>query len=118
MKVVDENGFQFSIPPLLGLHLVFNVELFRPCSPPLLDTLEVDEHLAPTKRTPNCIEQDTMDCVMDTMMNGTYQQNIQLYKVVKTRQLHHQGKWLTRSHIQQKFPHMMEELNAMATISS
>jgi hypothetical protein len=55
---------------------------------------------------------------MDTKMKGTHQQNIQLYQVIKAGKLLHQGKWLTRSQIQQKFPHLMEELDAMGTISS
>jgi hypothetical protein len=37
-KTVGENSFELSIPPFLGLHPVFNVELLRPYFPPLLDT--------------------------------------------------------------------------------
>jgi hypothetical protein len=32
-----------TLPPFLGLHLVFNVDLLRPYFPPLLDTLEITE---------------------------------------------------------------------------
>jgi hypothetical protein len=55
---------------------------------------------------------------MDKQIKGTRQQRIQLYRVVKTGQLLHQGKWLTRGQIQQKFPHLKGELNAMETIAS
>jgi hypothetical protein len=55
---------------------------------------------------------------MDKQIKGMHQQRIQLYRVVKAGKLLHQGKWLTRGQIQQKFPHMMWEINAMDTISS
>jgi hypothetical protein len=115
---VGENDFELSIPPFLGLHLIFNVELLQPYFPPLLDTSDVVEHLAPIELNLDCIEQEIVDQIMDTKMKGTHQQNIQLYQVVKVGKLLHQGKWLTRSQIQQKFPHLMEELDAMGTISS
>jgi hypothetical protein len=37
-KVVGDNDFELKIPPFLGLHPVFNVDLLRPYFPPLLDT--------------------------------------------------------------------------------
>jgi hypothetical protein len=40
-KAMGDNTFYLSIPPFLGLHLVFNVDLLRPYFPPLLDTSEV-----------------------------------------------------------------------------
>ena len=46
-KGVGDNAFELSIPPFLGLHLVFNVDLLRPYFPPLLDTSEVAEQLKP-----------------------------------------------------------------------
>jgi hypothetical protein len=55
---------------------------------------------------------------MDTQIKHTLKQRIPLYRVVKADQLFHQGKWLTRDQVQQKFPHLMEELNAMGTIAS
>ena len=55
---------------------------------------------------------------MDTQVKGTRQQKIQLYRVVKAGQLLHQGKWLTKGQVQQKFPHLMGEINAMETVSS
>jgi hypothetical protein len=55
---------------------------------------------------------------MNTQIKGTRQQRIHLYRVVKAGQLMHQGKWLTRGQIQQKFIHLMGELNEMETIAS
>jgi hypothetical protein len=37
-KAVGDNDFELNIPPFLGLHPVFNVDLLRPYFPPLLDT--------------------------------------------------------------------------------
>jgi len=96
-KAFGENSFELSIPPFLGLHLVFNVELLRPYYPPLLDTSDVAEQLEPTELNPNCLEQATIDRVMDTQVKGTRQQRVQLYRVVKAGQFLHQGKWITRS---------------------
>jgi hypothetical protein len=42
-KVMGDNSFELNIPPFLGLHLVFNVDLICPYFPPLLDTSEVVE---------------------------------------------------------------------------
>ena len=55
---------------------------------------------------------------MDTWVKVNLQQKFQLYLVVKAGKLLHQGKWLTQGQIQQKFPHLMGELNAMDTIAS
>jgi hypothetical protein len=41
---MGDNYFELNIPPFLGLHLVFNVDLLHPYFPPLLDTSEVAEH--------------------------------------------------------------------------
>ena len=65
-KEVSENAFELSIPPFLGLHPVFNVELLRPYFPPLLNTSDVAEKLAPTKLNPDYLEQTTIDQIMDT----------------------------------------------------
>jgi hypothetical protein len=62
------------------------------------------------------MEQATNDWIMDTQIKNTRQQRIQPYRVVKEDQLLHQGRWLTRDQVQQKFPHLMEALNAMGTI--
>jgi hypothetical protein len=115
---MGENDFKLNIPPFLGLHPVFNVDLFQPYFPPLLDTSEIEEQLTPTELNPDCMEQASIDHIMDTQVKGTHQQKFHLYRVVKAGQFLHQGKWLTRDQIQQKFLHLMGELNAMDTISS
>ena len=117
-KAVGDNSFELNIPPFLGLHLVFNVDLLRPYFPPLLDTSEVVEQLTPTELNLDCIQQESNDHIVDRYIKGTRQQRIQLYRVVKAGQLLHQGKWLTRGQIQQKFPHLMGELNEMDNIYS
>ena len=40
-KVVGDNAFDISIPPFLGLHLVFNVDRLWPYFPRLLDTSDM-----------------------------------------------------------------------------
>ena len=65
-KVVGDNAFELSIPPFLGLHLVFNVDCLRPYFPPLLDTSDIAEHLTPTELNPYCMEQAAIDWIMDT----------------------------------------------------
>jgi hypothetical protein len=109
---VGGNAFELSIPTFT-LHPVFNVELLFPYFPPLLDTSEVVEQLTPTKLKPYYMEQETMNQIMDTQVKGTHQQKIQLFRIVKTRQLLHQGKWLTKIQVQQNFPHLLGELNTI-----
>jgi hypothetical protein len=115
---MGDNDFEVNIPPFLGLHPVFNVDLLHPYFPPLLDTSKVVEQLTPTELKPVYIQQESNDNIMDTHVKGTRQQRIHLYRVVKEGQLLHQGKWLTWGQIQQTFPHLMWDLNAMETISS
>jgi hypothetical protein len=55
-KAMGDNYFELNIPPFLGLHPVFNVDLLRPYFPPLLDTSDVEEQLKPTDLNPNCIQ--------------------------------------------------------------
>ena len=117
-KVVGDNAFEFSIPPFLGLNPLFNVDRLQPYFPPFLDTSNVAKQLTPTKLNSDYMEQDTNDRIMDTQIKNTCQQKIQLYRVFKAGQLLHQGKWLTRDQVQQKFPHLMKELKAMGTITS
>jgi hypothetical protein len=117
-KAVGDNAFELGIPSFLGFHPVFNVDRLRPYFPPLLDTSDMAEQLTPTELNPDCMEQATTDRIMETQIKNTRQQRIQLYRVVKAGQLLHQGKWLTRDQVQQKFPHLMEELNAMGTTAS
>ena len=115
---MGDNAFELNISPFLGLHPVFNVDRLRPYFPPLLDTSDIAEQLTPTKLNPDCMEQATTDRIKDTQIKNTRHQNIQLYQAVKAGQFLHQGKWLTRDQVQQKFLHLMEELNAMGTIAS
>lgn len=61
-KPMGENYFELSIPPFLGLHIVFGVELLQPCFPPLLDTSKDDsDHLAPIEINPYYIEHAIVD---------------------------------------------------------
>jgi hypothetical protein len=92
---VAENYFEIIIPPFLGLHLLFNVDLLRPYFPPLLDTLEITEQLTPTELNPEYIQHASNDYIVEKQVKGTRHQRIQLYRVVKAGQLLHQGKWLT-----------------------
>jgi hypothetical protein len=117
-KVFGDNSFELNIHPFLGLHPVFNVDLRHPYFPPLLDTLEVAEQLKPMELNPNCIQQASNDNIVERQIKGTRQQKIHLYRVVKAWQLMHQGKWITHGQIQQKFPHLMGDLNEMETIYS
>ena len=91
-KVVGENAFELSIPPFLGLHLVFNVELLRSYFPPLLDTSEVVEKLSPIEINIEFIAKALVHWIMYTRMKGTRQKNMYLYQVVKLGQLLLQGK--------------------------
>ena len=72
-KAVGDNDFELSIPPFLGLHPVFNVELLRPYFAPLLDTSDVAEQLTPAELNPDCMEQATIDQIMDRHVKGTRQ---------------------------------------------
>jgi hypothetical protein len=42
-KAMGDNYFELNIPPFLGLHPMFNVDILHPYFPPLLDTSEVAE---------------------------------------------------------------------------
>jgi hypothetical protein len=55
-KAMGDNSFELNIPPFLGLHPVFNVDLLFPYFSPLLDTVEVAEQLTPTELNPDCIQ--------------------------------------------------------------
>ena len=70
-KAIKDNSFKVSIPPFLGLHLVFNVDHLWPYFPPLLDTLDVAKQLTPTKLNLYCLEQSTADRIMDTQIKST-----------------------------------------------
>jgi hypothetical protein len=72
-KFMGDNAFELNIPPFLGLHLVFSVDLFRSYFPPLLDTLEVAEQLTPIEINPDCIQHASNDQIVDTQIKGTRQ---------------------------------------------
>jgi hypothetical protein len=107
-----------TFPHFLGMHPVSNVAILRPYFPPLLDTSEIAEKLTPTELNPDCMKHASSDQIVDTQIKCTRQQRIHLYRVVKAGQLLQQGKWLTWGQIQQKFTHLMGELNAMEAIAS
>lgn len=96
---MGDNFFELSIPRLLGLHLVFNEDRLQPYFPPLLDTSDIAQQLTPVELNPYCMEQATIDWIMDTKVKNTRQQKIQLYWVVKVGQLLHEGKWLTKDQV-------------------
>jgi hypothetical protein len=91
-KVVGDNSFELNIPPFLGPHPVFNVDLLRPYFPPLLDTSEIAEQLTPTELNLDCIKPASSDWILEKHFKGNRQQRIQLYRVVKAGHLLHQGK--------------------------
>jgi hypothetical protein len=80
---MGDNAFELNIPPFLGLHLVFNVDLLRPYFPPLLDTSEVAERMTPIELNPDCIQQASNDQILGKNIKGTRQQRIHLYRFVK-----------------------------------
>jgi hypothetical protein len=55
-KVVGDNAFELNLPPFLGLHPIFNVDLLRPYFTPLLDTSKIAEQLKPTNLNPDYME--------------------------------------------------------------
>ena len=63
------------------------------------------------------MEEETIYNIMDTQVNYTLQHKIQLYRVVEVGKLLYKGKWLTWSQVQDKFVHLMGDLNAMSAIS-
>jgi hypothetical protein len=73
-KTMGENSFELNIPPFLGLHPVFNMDLLRPYFRLLLDTSEVEEQL-----NPDYIQHESNDHIVDTQIKGTQQQRIHLY---------------------------------------
>jgi hypothetical protein len=92
---MGDNDFELNIPPLLGLHPLFNVDLLQPYFPSLVDTTEIKKQLTPTELNPNCMEHASTGQIVDTQVKGNFQLNIQIYWVVKVGQFLHQGKWLT-----------------------
>jgi hypothetical protein len=70
-KVVGDNSFELNIPPFLGILPMFNMDLFQPHFPPLLDTSEVEEHLMPTELNLACIQHESNDEIVDKWFKGT-----------------------------------------------
>jgi hypothetical protein len=68
---MGDNDFKLNIPPFLGLHPVFNVDILRPYFPPLLDTLEIAEQLTPTELKPDFIQQTSSDQIVEKHIKGT-----------------------------------------------
>jgi hypothetical protein len=64
-KAMGDNDFDLNIPPFLGPHPVFNVDLLRPYFPPLLDTSEVEEQLTPTDLNLDYIQHECNDHIVD-----------------------------------------------------
>jgi hypothetical protein len=62
---MGDNSFELNIPPFLGLHPMFNVDLLRPHFPPLLDTSKVEEQMTPTKLNPECIKYPSSDHIVE-----------------------------------------------------
>jgi hypothetical protein len=68
---MGDNSFELNIPPFLGLHPVFNVDLLCPYFPPLFDTSDVAEHLTPTELNLDYIQQESNDHIVETQIKGT-----------------------------------------------
>jgi hypothetical protein len=64
-KVVGDNAFELNIPPFLGMHPMFNVDLLRPYFPPLLDTSEIAEQLTAIELHLDYIKQASSDRIVD-----------------------------------------------------
>jgi hypothetical protein len=86
---MGDNAFVLNIPPFLGFHPMFNVDLLHPYFPPLLDTSEITEKLTPKELNPDYMEHASTDQIMETNVKVTRQQKLQLYHVVKAEQLLH-----------------------------
>jgi hypothetical protein len=63
---MGDNAFELNIPPFLGLHPVFNVDLLRPYFPPLLDTSDAAEKLTPIDLNLDFLQQASSDQMVDT----------------------------------------------------
>jgi hypothetical protein len=72
-NTMGDNDFELNIPPFLGLHPMFNVDLLHPYFPPLLDTLDVVEQLTPIEINPDCTQHESNDKFVDTQIKGTRQ---------------------------------------------
>jgi hypothetical protein len=68
---MGDNYFELNTPPFLGFHPLFNVDLFRPSFPPLLDTSDIIEKLKPTELNHDFIEHEYTDKIIDTRVKVT-----------------------------------------------
>jgi hypothetical protein len=59
---------------------MFNVDRLWPYFPPLLDTSDMEKQLRPTELNLDCMEQDTIDQIMDTYIKRTQKQNVNFSK--------------------------------------
>jgi hypothetical protein len=66
IKAMGDNAFYLNIPPFLGLHPMFNMDLLQPYFPPLLDTSEISEQLTPTDLNHDCMQHESSDYIVDT----------------------------------------------------
>jgi hypothetical protein len=96
---MGENYFELNIPPFVGLHPMFNVDLLQPFFPRLFDTSQVEKQFTPTEINPNYLEHASTDHIMEAQVKGTRHHKFHLYHVVKLGQLLHQRKWLIQGQI-------------------
>jgi hypothetical protein len=68
---VGDNAFEVNIPPFLGLHLEFNVDLLHPYFPPLLDNSEIVEQLTSIELNLDYMEKEATYPIVDTQVKGT-----------------------------------------------
>ena len=68
IKKVDENAFELNLPPFLGVHPIFNVELLKPYFPPLLDIADVAEEFSHTELNPKVVNPLQSDQIMEVLM--------------------------------------------------
>ena len=118
IKKVGENAFELNLPPFLGVHPVFNVELLKPYFPPLLDIADVAKEINHIELNLEVVSPLQNDQIVEVVMKNLRNQKIYLYHVMKAGQFIQQGKWLTLEQIQLHFPHLMQSLDEMGPISS
>ena len=83
IKKVGENAFELNLPPFLGVHLVFNVELLKPYFPPLLDIADVANEINHIELNQEVSHPLQRDQIMEVVMKNLRNQKIYLYCVVK-----------------------------------
>ena len=111
-----ENDFNLNIPPYLGLHLVFNVDLLRFYFPQLLELIELkliyQEDIHSYVQYPFFI-----DTIVEQQSCHTRMQKNPSFQVAKEGQLRAQGKWHPLTKLEQKFPHFLrKEMGTITTL--